>query len=123
MESIIQSAVSKQVNGGLGYIGTLTEDKQVEDFADANDAKIVVVGAGGMGCNAINRLHSVGVVGAETISVNTDLKHLRTVQSDRKILIGDGIYFAYNMGSAFDKRINLVPLFGFRNHWFVQRLL
>ena len=41
-----------------------------------------------MGCNAINRLQSVGVVGAETISMNTDMKHLRTIQSDRKILLG-----------------------------------
>ncbi len=88
MESIIQSAVSKQANGGLGYIGTLTEEKQPEDFAGANDAKIVVVGAGGMGCNAINRLQSVGIVGAETIAMNTDMKHLRTIQSDRKILLG-----------------------------------
>jgi len=55
---------------------------------DVHDAKIVVVGVGGMGCNALNRLHSVGIHGAETIAVNTDMKHLRTINADRKILIG-----------------------------------
>ena len=84
MDSIIQSAISRQITGGLG----LTPDKSLEDFGDVNDAKIMVVGAGGMGCNAINRLHSVGIMGAETIAVNTDMKHLRTISADRKILLG-----------------------------------
>src|SRR3989344_8886244 len=85
MESIIQSAVSRQVAGG---IGAGLDEKTLEEFAHANDAKIVVFGAGGMGCNAINRLHSIGISGAETVAINTDLKHLRTVNCDRKILIG-----------------------------------
>ena len=85
MESIIQTAVSRQVQGG---IGAGLDEKTLEEFAHANDAKIVVFGAGGMGCNAINRLHSVGITGAETVAINTDLKHLRTVNCDRKILIG-----------------------------------
>ncbi len=85
MESIIQSAISRQITGG---IGAELNEKSLDDFAGANDAKIMVMGAGGMGCNAVNRLHNVGIQGAETIALNTDMKHLRTIQSDRKILLG-----------------------------------
>lgn len=80
MESIIQTAVSR------GKVDL--DDKSLDDFTQANDAKIVVVGCGGMGTNAINRLQQVGVCGAETVAINTDMKHLRTIQADRKILIG-----------------------------------
>lgn len=85
MESIIQNAI-KKVDGGLGFG---MQENNMDDFGtDVHDAKIVVVGAGGMGCNAINRLQNTGITGAETIAVNTDLKHLRTINADRKILIG-----------------------------------
>ena len=84
MESIIQSAISRQITGGTGSLS----ERPLDEFAGANDAKIMVMGAGGMGCNAVNRLHSVGITGAETIALNTDMKHLRTIQSDRKILLG-----------------------------------
>ena len=83
MDSIIQSAISRQITGGIGL-----NDKALEEFTNANDAKIMVMGAGGMGCNAVNRLHNIGVQGAETIALNTDMKHLRTIQADRKILLG-----------------------------------
>lgn len=85
MESIIQEALSRDVSNG-NKEETITT---VEEFAHANDAKIVVMGLGGMGNNAINRLQKMGVYGANTIAVNTDQQHLRSVVSDRKILIGE----------------------------------
>jgi len=51
--------------------------------------RIVVVGAGGAGCNTINRLARVGIKGAELIAVNTDKKHLSIIsESAKKLLLG-----------------------------------
>jgi cell division protein FtsZ len=57
-------------------------------LCDVKDAKILVIGAGGMGNNAVNRLSSLGIKGAETLSINTDKQHLMSACADNKILIG-----------------------------------
>lgn len=57
--------------------------------ADLFRARISVCGVGGGGCNTIQRLARSGVVGANLIAVNTDGKHLQTLDpSVKKILIG-----------------------------------
>ncbi len=55
---------------------------------EVEEAKIVVVGVGGMGSNVINRLTEVGIKGAETVAMNTDMKHLQMIKADKKILLG-----------------------------------
>ena len=50
--------------------------------------KIVVIGCGGGGSNTINRLSEMGIQGAMTIAINTDARHLASVKSQKKILIG-----------------------------------
>lgn len=66
------------------------ETKQDEnDFGiEEKAAKIVVVGVGGAGNNAITRLSTLGIDGAKTIVMNTDAKHLKISKADQKILIG-----------------------------------
>ncbi|MEW5937683.1 MAG: cell division protein FtsZ, partial [Candidatus Thermoplasmatota archaeon] len=56
--------------------------------AMVRNLKIKVIGAGGGGCNSINRLMRIGVQGAETTAINTDAVHLRQIRADRQILIG-----------------------------------
>jgi len=51
-------------------------------------AKIIVVGCGGAGQNAVTRLTEMGVEGAATIALNSDAKHLAVGKADKKILIG-----------------------------------
>lgn len=51
-------------------------------------AKIVVVGCGGAGQNAVTRLTEMGIQGASTISLNSDAKALAIGKADKKILIG-----------------------------------
>ena len=87
----MRQIVDEQTGAGMAGIsqGTVPAVKDDElDFIDVKDAKITVVGCGGMGNNAINRLHDMGIAGAETISLNTDKQHLLSVKADRKILIG-----------------------------------
>jgi cell division protein FtsZ len=51
-------------------------------------AVIKVVGAGGGGSNAVNRMVEAGIKGCEFIAVNTDAQALLMVEADQKIHIG-----------------------------------
>jgi cell division protein FtsZ len=58
------------------------------DFNDHNGSKIKVVGVGGAGGNAINRMIGSGFNGVEFIVVNTDAQALESSRADNKIQIG-----------------------------------
>ena len=51
-------------------------------------AKIKVLGVGGGGNNALNRMKQQGLAGVEFIAVNTDRQILEVVDSDKKLQIG-----------------------------------
>ena len=51
-------------------------------------AKIRVVGVGGGGTNAVNRMIEVGLVGVQYVAVNTDLQVLDLSAADTKLQIG-----------------------------------
>jgi cell division protein FtsZ len=51
-------------------------------------ARIKVVGVGGGGSNAVNRMVQVGLDGVEFIVANTDLQALRTSPAPMKLQIG-----------------------------------
>ncbi|MDK2820686.1 MAG: cell division protein FtsZ [Clostridia bacterium] len=51
-------------------------------------ATIKVVGVGGGGNNAVNRMIAAGLRGVEFISVNTDAQALRLCQAEQKVQIG-----------------------------------
>jgi len=63
-------------------------DHELEQMLTTQKAKIKVVGCGGGGNNTINRITEVGVIGAETIAINTDAQDLLYTSADKKILIG-----------------------------------
>ena len=52
-------------------------------------ARIKVVGVGGGGCNAVNRMIDEGVQGIEFITVNTDAQALLLSKSPTRVRIGD----------------------------------
>ena len=60
-----------------------------DDFV--GQPRIVIVGVGGAGNNTVNRVHHMGVAGAETIAINTDKQHLDMVQADKRVLIGKSL--------------------------------
>ena len=60
------------------------EAKQTESFA-----RIKVVGVGGGGCNAVNRMIAEGLQGIEFISINTDAQALLKSQAQQRVRIGD----------------------------------
>ncbi len=52
-------------------------------------ARIKVVGVGGGGCNAVNRMIEEGLHGIEFITVNTDAQALQLSKAPTKVRIGD----------------------------------
>ena len=67
---------------------------------DLNDGVVIkVVGIGGGGGNAINRMVDAGVQGVEFISINTDVQALNRSQAMQKIQIGEKMTGGKGAGS------------------------
>ena len=63
------------------------EGTETQEF-EAHKARIIVVGAGGGGCNTITALSNKTINGASTVALNTDVNHLKMTKADTRILIG-----------------------------------
>lgn len=74
-------------------------DAELEEMLSKQKATIKVVGAGGGGNNTINRITEIGIIGAETIAVNTDAQDLLFATADKKLLIGKDLTHGLGAGS------------------------
>jgi cell division protein FtsZ len=74
-------------------------DAELEELLAKQKATIKVIGAGGGGNNTINRMSEVGIVGVETIAINTDAQDLLYTTADKKILLGKEITRGLGAGS------------------------
>lgn len=59
------------------------------EFQSESFARIKVVGVGGGGCNAVNRMIMEGMSGVEFIAVNTDAQALLLSKAETRVRIGD----------------------------------
>ena len=77
----------------------------MSSFADlqSNMAKIKVVGVGGGGSNAVNRMIDAGLGGVEFIAVNTDAQALALSNAPIRVRIGDAL--TRGLGSGGDPLI------------------
>src|SRR5712691_4533723 len=78
---------------------------RVRDQAGNYLAVIKVVGVGGGGTNAVNRMVDAGLSGVEFIAVNTDAQALVSVDADVKIQIG--AEFTRGLGAGADPAVGL----------------
>jgi len=62
-------------------------------------AKIKVIGVGGGGGNAVNRMIDAGIEGVEFIAVNTDIQALRNSKAPIKLQIGSSLTRGLGAGS------------------------
>jgi cell division protein FtsZ len=69
-------------------------------------ARIKVVGIGGGGCNAVNRMINEGLTGIEFIAVNTDAQALQFSKAKTRVRIGDKS--TQGLGAGGDPRIGRV---------------
>ena len=74
-------------------------DEELEQVLKIQKAKIKVIGSGGGGNNTINRIAEVGIVGVETVAINTDAQDLLYTTADKKILIGKELTKGLGAGS------------------------
>lgn len=102
MESIVQSALKRSFGEESPQTRFRLESTSGATFSSVDyyklaeqefgfsvkRAKIVVVGCGGAGQNAVTRLTEMGIEGASTVSLNSDAKHFAVGKADKKILIG-----------------------------------
>jgi len=65
---------------------TMEVKPKIESFA-----RIKVLGIGGSGTSAVNRMSELGIRGVEFVAVNTDAQALHNNQADKKVHIGKGI--------------------------------
>ena len=59
------------------------------EINEQNTARLMVIGIGGGGCNAVNRMIESGIKGVQLISVNTDRQALNSSKAEMKIQIGE----------------------------------
>ncbi len=59
------------------------------DFENTSFAQIKVIGVGGAGCNAINRMVQYGLRGVDFVAINTDKQALYLAKAPTKIQIGE----------------------------------
>ncbi|MDD5133152.1 MAG: cell division protein FtsZ [Candidatus Nanoarchaeia archaeon] len=87
-----------KVNIGTN-VKTSAVDEELEKLVSAQKTKIKVIGCGGGGNNTVARINEVGIVGAETIVLNTDAQDLLYTNADVKILIGKELTGGLGAGS------------------------
>ena len=59
------------------------------EINEQNTARLMVIGIGGGGCNAVNRMIESGIKGVQLISINTDRQALNSSRAEIKIQIGE----------------------------------
>ena len=87
LEPVVEQAPIEQAVVPEPKIRPKSDDDDIASFQVAQ-ARIMVMGCGGGGCNTVGRLTDIGVNGASTIAVNTDARHLAMIKAHKKILIG-----------------------------------
>jgi cell division protein FtsZ len=77
----------------------LAIDEELRAMLADQKTRIRVVGCGGGGNNTINRIGQVGIVGADTVAINTDAQDLLYTTAKTKILIGKEVTRGLGAGS------------------------
>jgi cell division protein FtsZ len=88
VKSALESAKAQPQAPPVAGDGGSAADEEIKKIAAQLEVSIKIIGCGGGGCNTINRCVEAGISGAQLCGINTDAKHLLTVNAPTKILIG-----------------------------------
>jgi len=80
--------------------GSIVFDDSEQPLSGAN---IKVIGIGGGGTNAVNRMIEAGIQGVQFLVANTDLQSLKTAQSSVKLQIGEKLTRGLGVGGDPEK--------------------
>ena len=67
---------------------SVKEESRQNNIIPSNVAQIKVIGVGGGGCNAVNRMIEIGIVGIEFWSINTDAQALTQASAPNRLQLG-----------------------------------
>jgi cell division protein FtsZ len=67
---------------------TLAEESRSDEIVQSSVARIKVIGVGGGGCNAVNRMIASEVSGVEFWSINTDAQALTNANTQNRLQVG-----------------------------------
>ena len=88
-QAINGTSISRNAN--YNSTGIPREETSRNKIVPSNVAKIKVMGVGGGGCNAVNRMIDAGVGGIEFWAINTDAQALAQASAPQKLQIGHKI--------------------------------
>jgi cell division protein FtsZ len=77
--------------------------EQPRRYVPEHMASIKVIGVGGGGCNAVNRMVDAGIRGAEFYSINTDVQALKNSRTENTLQIGQNL--TRGLGAGADPEI------------------
>ncbi|MGH2619989.1 MAG: cell division protein FtsZ [Anaerolineales bacterium] len=80
-----------------------TPARPQSELVDFGQARIKVIGLGGGGCNAIDRMVELGLIGASFISANTDRQALDSSLAPTRVQLGPTV--TRGLGSGGDPRV------------------
>ena len=89
--SQVNNGTSMPRGSGYNTTGIPREETSKNKILPSNVAKIKVMGVGGGGCNAVNRMIDAGVGGIEFWAINTDAQALAQASAPQKLQIGHKI--------------------------------
>ena len=72
------------------------------DESSLRAARMKVVGVGGAGCNAVNRMIQAGLTGVDFVAINTDVQALDLSLAQNRVQIGKGT--TRGLGAGFQER-------------------
>ncbi|RMF26119.1 MAG: cell division protein FtsZ, partial [Cyanobacteria bacterium J083] len=91
MDNIPSSGMPLDEHNSNGAGITPKENTRSSNIVPSNVAKIKVIGVGGGGCNAVNRMIETGVAGIEFWAINTDAQALEQSAAPQRLQIGQKI--------------------------------
>lgn len=80
-----------------------TETESIADLEEIGQTRIKVLGLGGGGSNAVNRMVELGLIGAEFIAANTDHQALESSLAPTRIQLGPDV--TRGLGAGGDPRV------------------
>ncbi len=100
--SKVASSAEEATHPELDLCSHLPEEPMAESkrYNPEHAATIKVLGIGGGGCNAVNRMIEAGLSGVDFYAVNTDVQALRNTHTENTIQIGNGLTRGLGAGAS-----------------------
>lgn len=92
MKSIIDRALEARKDNARPEMKAkepeLDSEEELKRIVESLKVEISIIGCGGGGSNTIGRINQAGIVGATLVAMNSDAKHLLSINAPNKVLLG-----------------------------------